>query len=130
MTDKLCTKYKKLKHKKFEGFELWKECLAGNMEACDEMEKYNKHDVLSMEELYLKLAPWGESINRHLYTDDVEHVCDCGCKDFRSKGFDYSSVAKYKRYKCKNCGREYREKQNLLPAEKRKRKLYNLIRNS
>ncbi|MEM4726497.1 MAG: ribonuclease H-like domain-containing protein, partial [Nitrososphaerales archaeon] len=50
MTNKLCTKYKKLKPKKFSGFEMWRECLAGNMEAWKEMELYNKHDVLSLEE--------------------------------------------------------------------------------
>ena len=33
MTDKLCKKYKKLKHGKYAGFELWKECLHGNMDA-------------------------------------------------------------------------------------------------
>jgi DNA polymerase elongation subunit (family B) len=33
MTDKLCKKYKKLKHNKFQGFKLWVECLKGNMKA-------------------------------------------------------------------------------------------------
>src|SRR5271154_973437 len=46
MSDKLCTKYKKLKHKEFPGFEMWLECLAGNKKAWKEMELYNKHDVL------------------------------------------------------------------------------------
>lgn len=38
MTDKLCTKYKKLDHSKFPGMELWRECLKGNSEAWTEME--------------------------------------------------------------------------------------------
>jgi DNA polymerase elongation subunit (family B) len=58
MTDKFCKKYKKLKHKKFPGHELWKECLKGNKEAWKEMEKYNKHDVLATEELYNILKEW------------------------------------------------------------------------
>lgn len=58
MTDKFCKKYKKLKHKKFPGHELWKECLKGNKEAWNEMEKYNKHDVLATEELYNVLKQW------------------------------------------------------------------------
>lgn len=58
MTDKFCKKYKKLKHKKFPGHELWKECLKGNKEAWEEMKKYNCHDVLATEELYLVLKEW------------------------------------------------------------------------
>lgn len=58
MTDKFCKKYKKLKHKKFPGHELWKECLKGNKEAWDEMKKYNIHDVLATEELYNVLKQW------------------------------------------------------------------------
>src|SRR5579859_6765409 len=55
LTNNLCTKYKKLKHRKFPGMELWKECMAGNKAAWDEMKLYNTHDVLSLEELYLKI---------------------------------------------------------------------------
>lgn len=58
MTDKFCKKYKKLKHKKFPGHELWKECLKGNKEAWNEMRKYNIHDVLATEELYNVLKQW------------------------------------------------------------------------
>ena len=72
MTDKLCTKYKKLTHHKFEGFELWKECLDGNLKAWKEMEKYNKHDVLALEELYTKLIPWDSSVNFTLYGDSPD----------------------------------------------------------
>lgn len=58
MTDKFCKKYKKLKHKKFPGHELWKECLKGNKTAWNEMKKYNIHDVLATEELYNVLKQW------------------------------------------------------------------------
>jgi len=51
MTDKLCTKYKKSTHAKFHGFSLWRECLAGNEEAFDEMMDYNCLDILSLQEL-------------------------------------------------------------------------------
>jgi uncharacterized protein YprB with RNaseH-like and TPR domain len=57
MTDKLCTTHKKKRHAKFPGFELWRECLAGNHEAWDEMREYNIDDVLSLEELYLVMRP-------------------------------------------------------------------------
>jgi len=61
MTKKLCTKYKKQEHSDFSGFKLWDECLKGNMKAWKSMEKYNKYDVLSLEELFLKLAKYDKS---------------------------------------------------------------------
>lgn len=120
MTDKLCTKYKKLKHKKFPGHELWNECLKGNRAAWKEMELYNKHDVLSLEELYHKLIPWDNSINFNLYTEATDHVCKCGSKDLIKKGYAYTAVSKFQRYKCKECGTESRDRKNLFSKEKRK----------
>lgn len=120
MTDKLCTKYKKLSHKKYPGFSLWTACLAGDQEAWKEMEKYNKYDVLSLEELYQKLSAWDNSINFGVYSNDVEHVCSCGHKEFRNKGYVYTASGKYRRYKCLKCGKETRGKDNLLSKVKRK----------
>jgi len=120
MTDKLCTKYKKQKHAKFGGFELWKQCLAGNLEAWDEMKEYNIYDILSLEELYLKMAPWDSTINFNLYHDDLDFVCKCGSTDFRKSGFHYTAAGKYQKLKCKACGHETRDTENLLSKDKRK----------
>lgn len=122
MTDKLCKKYKKLKHAKFSGFSMWKECLAGNIKAWKEMEKYNKYDVLSLEELYLKLQPWDNTLNVNLFTpDDAELQCSCGSTEFKKNGYKYTSVGKYQRYKCLECGSESKDRVNLLSKEKRKK---------
>lgn len=51
-------KHKKSKHKKFDGFSMWEECLKGNKAAWNEMQSYNKLDVLSTEEVFLKQATW------------------------------------------------------------------------
>lgn len=121
MTDKLCTKYKKLKHAKFSGFELWKQCLAGNKEAWNEMQEYNKYDVLSLEELYTVLAPWAPSINFNVFHEELENSCNaCGCTEFRSNGFKYTNTGKFRRYICKNCGAESSDKTNLLTKYKKK----------
>lgn len=120
MTDKLCTKYKKSKHAKFSGFELWKQCLAGNIEAWQEMEEYNKYDVLSLEELYLKLAPWDKSINLNVYSSDYIHRCTCGSSELRPAGFHYTNRGKYKKSVCTTCGKEHRDTENLLSKDKRK----------
>lgn len=120
MTDKLCTKYKKRKVRKFIGFELWSECLKGNIKAWDEMKKYNIYDVLSLEELYKKLIPWDNSINFNLYSRDNVTRCTCGSANFQKNGFFYSPSGKYQRYRCGDCGSEIRDKENLLPKDKRK----------
>lgn len=120
MSDKLCKKYKKLKHEKFSGFELWKECLAGNIEAWDEMQKYNCYDVLALEELYYKLIPWSDdNINFNIYRQDNKNLCRCGASKWIRNGFFYTSVSKFQRYKCKSCGYETRSRKNLLTKEKK-----------
>ena len=119
MSYKLCSKYKKSKHPKFSGFEMWKECLSGNIEAWKEMEKYNKLDVLALEELYRKLIPWDSSINFDLYRDDCDSTCKCGSKLFIKNGFYYTGTGKYQRYRCKKCGAETRGRSNLFSKEKR-----------
>ncbi len=119
MTEKFCKKYKKLKHKEFPGHELWRECLKGNIKAWDEMELYNKHDVLALEELYNVFAPWETSINFNLFTDSEEHVCKCGSKDHMKNGFYYTNVGKFQKYRCKNCFAETRDRKNLFSKEKK-----------
>lgn len=119
MTDKLNTQYKKLKHNKFPGHEMWTECLKGNLEAWKEMETYNKHDVLALEELYNKLIPWDNSINFNLYHDAEDHVCKCGSTVFIKNGFYYTASGKFQKHKCKKCGAEHRDKENLFSKEKR-----------
>ena len=119
MTNKFCVKYKKLKHKEFPGHEMWTECLKGNVKAWDEMEVYNKHDVLSLEELYYVLIPWDSTINLNLFHDREEHVCHCGCKEHRKNGFYYSNMGKFQRYECKDCGAETRSRHNLFSIEKK-----------
>lgn len=110
-TDTLNDKYKKLSHKDFPGLELWKECLKGNKKAWLEMEKYNKHDVLALEEYYKKLQPWDNSINFSVYEDENHQTkCNCGSTDIVRNGFHYSATGKYQRYKCAKCGSELRDR--------------------
>jgi hypothetical protein len=125
MTDKLNKKYKKLKHAKYAGFSLWKECLAGNQDAWDEMKKYNIHDVLALEELYLTLRIWDNTVNFNVFTGDAneKNVCSCGNNEFKKNGFAYTSTGKFQRYVCTKCGKEHRSKTNMLSVQKRKKML-------
>lgn len=119
LSNTLNTKTKKLSQRKFAGFDLWRECLAGNKVAWKEMEKYNKRDVLALEEVYNKLVPWDDSINFNVYHDNTENVCKCGSTSFKRRGYKYTENGKYQLYRCKSCGHQTRSKINLLSKEKR-----------
>jgi uncharacterized protein YprB with RNaseH-like and TPR domain len=120
LTKKYCKKFKKSGHKKFPGFSLWKECMAGNAEAWKEMAEYNKIDVLSLEELYLDyLRVWDKTINFSVFTEGNVFQCSCGSMEFKPSGFKFTNAGKFQRVKCRSCGKEYVEKENLLSKEKR-----------
>ena len=120
MTDKICEN-KKLTHQKFSGFELWKQCLLDNPEAWLEMKEYNIMDVVSLEELYLKMAAWdNKHVNFNLYnSDSTEHICRCGSRAVVENGFAYTGVSKFQQYRCLDCGASTRGRVNLFSKEKR-----------
>lgn len=119
LSKKLCT-HKKSSHKKFPGLSLWKECLKGNKSAFKEMEHYNKQDVIATEELYSKLSPWDNSFNPNVYSELTDTVCTCGSTKFVKNGHAYTPMGKFARFKCSDCGKEVRSRENLLSKEKRK----------
>ena len=110
LTNKLCKKYKKLQHKKFAGFKLWKECLADNTAAWNEMKLYNIHDVLATEELYHVLKPWMSSTLPNPYVvDDMTKDCvKCGAKgSINKRGFTYARNKRVQILRCRSCKRAF-----------------------
>lgn len=123
MTDTLCTKYKKSGHAKFSGFELWSECLKGNLEAFCEMEDYNILDILSLEELYLIISPWDAKLpNFDVYDDEISNN-----EEWVKEGFVYSNLGKYDRYRNTVTGQQRRGSVNLLSKIKRDSLLRNIV---
>lgn len=123
MTKTLCKKYKKSGHAKFSGFELWSECLRGNLEAWTEMENYNILDILSLEELYSIISPWdGKLPNFAVYDDEP-----CSNDEWVKEGFVYSNLGKYDRYRNTLTGQQRRGSLNLLSKEKRDSLLRNIV---
>lgn len=110
--------HKKLSERKFAGFDLWRECLAGNLEAWKEMEAYNRLDVLSLEELYKRLIPWDSTINFSLYHEGTEHVCTCGSTRLHKRGYELTATGKFQKYQCLDCGKWTRGAENLFSREK------------
>jgi uncharacterized protein YprB with RNaseH-like and TPR domain len=123
MTETLCKKYKKSGHAKFSGFELWSECLNGNIEAWSEMENYNILDILSLEELYSIISPWDAKLPNFSVYDDEPSENEEWVKD----GFVYSNLGKYDRYRNTVTGQQRRGNINLLSKEKRDSLLRNIV---
>lgn len=125
VADKVNKKYKKLKHNKFPGFELWAEVLKGNQAAWKEMEIYTKHDVLSTEEIYTIIKGWIATQALSSFEHDALMRCRCGSEKLEKRGYAYTPAGKYQIYHClrKSCGKWSRGPANLLSAEKRKNTL-------
>jgi DNA polymerase elongation subunit (family B) len=121
MTNFLNKKYKKLTHAEFAGFDLWRACLEKNPAAWECMEKYNRYDVLALEELYLNLRPYDNTINFNVYHDGLENYCSCGTeKELEFNGYDYTNIQKRPKFTCVDCGAEWISRYNELSKEKRR----------
>lgn len=87
------------------GHQLWIDCMDKDSQAWAEMEEYNINDVVLLEAVYERLKPWIKNHPNHqLYTGAGGTRCPkCGSLHFQSRGFAYTSGAKYQRYQCKDC---------------------------
>jgi hypothetical protein len=122
-TSKYLTDTPKEKHKKFPGFELWKECLADNPIAWAEMRKYNIRDVIATEKLYKRQLPWIKSHpNMGVYSEKEVPLCPkCGSDKVTARGgWAILEQGKYRRYQCQACGGWSRGKMMELPLKKRR----------
>lgn len=127
MCSKLNKKYQKLTdgNRDFVGFSLWKACLGNVKKAWAEMKRYNKLDVLALEELYNILAPWEPRLNRLKYVAEVLKGCiNCGSHNVKKDGHYYTTRSKFQRYRCNDCGAVMRDNENKLSKEKRKSLYY------
>lgn len=119
-TEKFNVKFKKIKNS---GFTLWTRCMKGELKAWKEMEKYNKYDIYSLEELHHKLAPWNKNpIDFSMYSKkDDRPFCFCGSSNLQKRGYSVNTTGKFVRYQCQDCGSWSREKgpKNLLSKNKK-----------
>ncbi len=105
-------------------FRLWVDCMRGDPDAWELMERYNRRDVSSMEPLYRLLLPWISNHPNHaLYQPDSlgDHMCpSCGGIDLQRRGLQRTKVMVYQRYHCQDCGSWSRGRQTALSAFERR----------
>lgn len=109
-------------HKKYPGFALWKACMEGDKEAWLEMVEYNKNDVATLEEVYLKLRPW---MDQHpnvatLRGSDTIICPKCGGQHMQRRGTYSTNVSTYQRFQCMDCHGWSRSRFTETPVDVRK----------
>ena len=85
-------------------FQLWIDCMNGDKERLAEMLKYNKRDVIGLEQLYLKLRPYIKNHpNLGILMDS--NVCpSCGSKNLKPSDATYfTSSNEFPVYRCGGC---------------------------
>jgi hypothetical protein len=92
----------KVKHA---GFQLWIDCLNGDIDAWDKMREYNCEDVVLTEKAFDRIEPWIMNMPHKGLYDEVEFSCRCGSVNLQKRGFHYTMIGKYQRYRCNDCGR-------------------------
>jgi len=99
----------KLKPK--DGFNTWKGYMHGAQESIEDMVEYNVGDVITLEEVYLKLRSWDNNHpNYNVYNNSEELICPC-CGGSEIKLTDnktYTSVSTFEVYHCKECDKWFR----------------------
>ena len=92
--------------KETHGFKTWLGCMGGDKKSWAIMKKYNIQDVVLLEKIYKKLAPWIRSYPKvsDPKPNDPERVCDsCGAQTTKN-GIRRCIGYSYARLYCPSCG--------------------------
>lgn len=105
------------------GFETWRDCLSGSMEAWDRLVKYNIGDVLGLEEVYLRVRAWDKSHPSVLTINgrDSGLACPvCGGMHLEPTGQTVgTNVCVYNVMRCLDCGAPARERRTITTERDR-----------
>ena len=99
--DSLCQELEigaKMQHS---GMKLWRDCMAGEPKAWATMVRYNRKDVMLLEELYRALLPY---MKNHPLTSDRGNCQNCGSGIAEKRGFLRLLSGKFQRLQCVGCG--------------------------
>ena len=87
-----------------EGWDLWVKTYNRDPKAMKMMEKYNKQDVVAMEELFKVVKRFCKLPNYNLFNQGNKLLCpNCGSTKVLSNGYRYTATGSYKRISCRDC---------------------------
>jgi hypothetical protein len=96
----------KVKHS---GFEMWRDCLAGDEAAWRKFKAYNIQDVRLTEALYERLMPWIKT-HPHVghFGGNPDGCPKCGSLERTATKNHTTGALSYPAYRCDDCGTPYR----------------------
>lgn len=90
------------------GFDLWDNCINGDLKAWKKMKEYNVGDVELLEAVYLVLRPFMENhpnLNAVLGGSAGNSTCpSCLSVDIHKRGFSITRTGRKQRFQCNACG--------------------------
>jgi len=85
------------------GFNLWLGCMGGDMKSWHTMKKYNRRDVLLLEELYYRFLPWLK-VHPNVNKNGDPRCIRCGSDNIKHDGVRFTNLRKKDHIHCLNCG--------------------------
>lgn len=86
------------------GFKIWEGCMAGDEKSWRTMKRYNKQDVVLLEQLYLRLRPWVQNHPGLNVLQNRPDACPkCGSPRLTMQGQRRTNTTTYQQYKCLDC---------------------------
>jgi hypothetical protein len=86
---------------------LWMRVLKGDRKAIKEMVEYNKHDVILLRDVFMKLRPYAPNhLNRELFGN--EGCPRCGSTKVQYRGYHRAITKVYRRLQCQSCSGWFR----------------------
>jgi uncharacterized protein YprB with RNaseH-like and TPR domain len=98
---------------------IWRRAKAHDVEAMEIIAEYNVQDVRTQRDITEKLMPLAASMPNWnlLIDDDILHCPACGGTNLEYRGYSYTKLYKYKRLRCKDCGKWMRDRNSVTPKD-------------
>lgn len=92
-------------------FDLWKRCYLGEAKALAEMVRYNRHDVVILQQVYELLEPHARGVPRLIEPGDNRAVCPtCGSDQLKPTTPHRTNASTFPQWRCLSCHRTSRSR--------------------
>lgn len=93
------------------GFQLWLGCIAGEKKSWTKMKSYNKHDVILLEKVYMRLRSWNTTHpDLNLIYNTINNCPVCRSKKIIADKVIRTKTTRWQSYKCLECGAFHKDR--------------------
>jgi DNA polymerase elongation subunit (family B) len=88
------------------GFSVWLACINGDQKAWNKLKRYNRQDVVVLEDIYIRMRPWIENHPPMNILSGQEGVCPkCMSQNMQPREkFKANATTTVERFQCGDCG--------------------------